>query len=153
MPWIQSYTPIAGSLGMSALVAAIPLVVIFMCLAVMKMKAHKAALLAVASAFAIAVTVWGMPAKLTALAFGQGAGFGLPAIVAQLLQRLLGLGGGAARRQQPGRLERGAAVGRDGQGGTGKARRERGGIRALRNRRRQRTGDWPVPRRRGEALT
>ena len=77
MPWIQSYTPIAGSLGMSALVAAIPLVVIFMCLAVMKMKAHKAALLAVASAFAIAVTVWGMPAKLTTLAFGQGAGFGL----------------------------------------------------------------------------
>ncbi len=77
MPWIQSYTPIAGSLGMSALVAAIPLVVIFVCLAVMKMKAHKAALLAVASAFAIAVTVWGMPAKLTALAFGQGAAFGL----------------------------------------------------------------------------
>ncbi len=77
MPWIQSYTPIAGSLGMSALVAAIPLVVIFVCLAVMKMKAHKAALLSVASAFAIAVTVWGMPAKLTALAFGQGAAFGL----------------------------------------------------------------------------
>ena len=77
MPWIQSYTPIGGSLGMSALVAAVPLVVIFVCLAVLKMKAHKAALLAVASAFAIAVTVWGMPAKLTGLAFGQGAAFGL----------------------------------------------------------------------------
>ena len=77
MPWIQSYTPVAGSLGMSALIAAIPLVVIFVCLAVLKMKAHKAALLAVASAFAIAVTVWAMPAKLTALAFGQGAAFGL----------------------------------------------------------------------------
>ena len=77
MPWIQNYTPIGGSLGMSALVAAVPLVVIFVCLAVLKMKAHKAALLAVASAFAIAVTVWGMPAKLTGLAFGQGAAFGL----------------------------------------------------------------------------
>jgi len=77
MPWIQSYTPIGGSLGMSALVAAVPLVVIFVCLAVLKMKAHKAALLAVASAFAIAVTIWGMPAKLTGLAFGQGAAFGL----------------------------------------------------------------------------
>lgn len=77
MPWIQNYTPIGGSLGMSALVAAVPLVIIFVCLAVLKMKAHKAAMLAVASAFAIAVTVWGMPAKLTGLAFGQGAAFGL----------------------------------------------------------------------------
>jgi len=77
MPWIQNYTPIGESLGMSALVAAVPLVVIFVCLAVLKMKAHKAALLAVASAFAIAVTVWGMPAKLAGLAFGQGAAFGL----------------------------------------------------------------------------
>jgi len=77
MPWIQNYTPIGESLGMSALVAAVPLVVIFVCLAVLKMKAHKAALLAVASAFAIAVTVWGMPAKLAGLTFGQGAAFGL----------------------------------------------------------------------------
>ena len=77
MPWIQTYTPAAGSLGWSALVAAVPLVVIFICLAVLKMKAHKAALLAVASALAIAVTIWGMPAKLAGLAFAQGAAFGL----------------------------------------------------------------------------
>jgi len=77
MPWIQTYTPAAGSLGWSALVAAIPLIVIFICLAVLKMKAHKAALLAVASAIGIAVTIWGMPAKLAGLAFTQGAAFGL----------------------------------------------------------------------------
>lgn len=77
MPWIQTYTPAAGSLGWSALIAAIPLVVIFVCLAVLKMKAHKAALLAVGSAFAIAISVWGMPAKLAGLAFTQGAAFGL----------------------------------------------------------------------------
>jgi len=77
MPWIQTYTPVAGSLGMSALVAAIPLVVIFICLAVLKMKAHKAGPLAVASAIAIAIAVWGMPAKLAGLAFAQGAAFGL----------------------------------------------------------------------------
>ncbi len=77
MPWIQTYTPAAGSLGWSALIAAIPLIVIFICLAVLKMKAHKAALLAVGSAMAIAVTVWGMPAKLAGLALGQGAAFGL----------------------------------------------------------------------------
>jgi lactate permease len=77
MPWIQTYTPVGGSLGLSALVAAIPLVVIFICLAVVKMKAHKAGPLAVASAVAIAVAVWGMPAKLAGLAFAQGAAFGL----------------------------------------------------------------------------
>lgn len=77
MPWIQIYTPVGGSLGLSALVAALPLVVIFVCLAVLKMKAHKAGLLAVASAIAIAVAVWGMPAKLAALATAQGAAFGL----------------------------------------------------------------------------
>ena len=77
MPWIQTYTPAAGSLGLSALVAAIPLIVIFVCLAVMKMKAHKAGPLAVASAIGIAIAVWGMPAKLAGLAFAQGAAFGL----------------------------------------------------------------------------
>jgi lactate permease len=77
MPWIQTYTPAAGSLGLSALIAAIPLVVIFVCLAVLKMKAHKAGPLAVASAIGIAVTVWGMPVKLAGLAFIQGAAFGL----------------------------------------------------------------------------
>ncbi len=77
MPWIQTYTPVAGSLGLSALVAAIPLVIIFVCLAVLKMKAHKAGPLAVASAIGIAIAVWGMPAKLAGLAFAQGAAFGL----------------------------------------------------------------------------
>jgi lactate permease len=77
MPWIQTYTPAAGSLGLSALIAAIPLVVIFVCLAVLKMKAHKAGPLAVASAIGIAIAVWGMPAKLAGLAFMQGAAFGL----------------------------------------------------------------------------
>ncbi|WP_298434884.1 L-lactate permease [Geobacter sp.] len=77
MPWIQTYTPVGGSLGLSALVAAVPLVVIFICLAVLRMKAHKAGLLAVGSAVALAVGVWGMPAKLAGLATLQGAGFGL----------------------------------------------------------------------------
>ncbi len=77
MPWIQTYTPVGGSIGMSALVAAIPLVIIFVCLAVLKMKAHKATPIAVGAAFVIAATVWGMPADLAGWAFVQGAGFGL----------------------------------------------------------------------------
>ena len=77
MPWIQSYTPVGGSLGMSALIAAVPLAVIFVCLAVFKMKAHKAGPLAVASAIAIAVLLWQMPVKLAGLATLHGAAFGL----------------------------------------------------------------------------
>ena len=77
MPWIQTYTPVGGSLGMSALFAAIPLIVIFVCLALLKMKAHKAAPLATLAAFIIAITVWHMPADLAGWAFIQGAGFGL----------------------------------------------------------------------------
>ncbi|MBJ6723410.1 L-lactate permease [Geomesophilobacter sediminis] len=77
MPWIQTYTPVGGSLGISALVAAIPLVVIFVSLAVLKMKAHKAGPLAVAVAVAIAILIWQMPVKLAALATFHGAAFGI----------------------------------------------------------------------------
>ncbi len=77
MPWIQVYTPVGESLALSAFVASIPLIVIFVCLAVLQMKAHWAALLAVASAFLIAVIGWGMPAKLGALSFLNGVAFGL----------------------------------------------------------------------------
>ena len=77
MPWVQIYTPVAGSLGISALVAAVPLFVIGICLAGLKMKAHKAGPLAMAAAMAIAVFVWGMPARLTTLSTLQGAAFGL----------------------------------------------------------------------------
>ena len=79
MPWIQTYTAqlLGGSLGLSALVAAIPLFIIGICLAGLKMKAHKAGPLALASAIAIAIFVWGMPAKLAVLSTLQGAAFGL----------------------------------------------------------------------------
>jgi len=77
MPWIQTYTPAAGSLALSAVIAAIPLFVIFVCLAGLKMKAHKAGPLAAAAAIVLAVAVWGMPVKLAGLAFAQGAAFGL----------------------------------------------------------------------------
>ncbi|HEY6873525.1 MAG TPA: L-lactate permease [Geobacteraceae bacterium] len=77
MPWIQIYNPVSGSIGLSALVAAIPLVAIFVCLAGLKMKAHKAGLLAAASAIVVAIGVWGMPAKLAGLAALQGAAFGI----------------------------------------------------------------------------
>ena len=77
MPWIQATTPVSGSVGLSALVAAIPLAVIFTCLAALRLRAHRAAPLALASALLVAVTAWGMPVGLAALAAAQGAAFGL----------------------------------------------------------------------------
>ena len=77
MPWVQVFTPVAGSLGLSALAAALPLVVIFVCLALLKMKAHLAGLLALGSAVLIAVAVWGLPVRLAALSALQGAAFGI----------------------------------------------------------------------------
>jgi L-lactate transport len=77
MPWIQAYTPISGSVGLSALVASVPLAVIFTCLAVFKLKAHQAATLALGAAVLISVTAWGMPVRLAALAAAQGGAFGL----------------------------------------------------------------------------
>jgi lactate permease len=77
MPWLQAYAPVGGSVALSAAVAAIPLGVVFACLALLRMKAFKAALLALAVALGISVLVWGMPARLAALAAAQGAAFGL----------------------------------------------------------------------------
>src|SRR5665213_3083260 len=77
MPWIQAYSPVEGSVGLSAAVAAIPLAVVFVCLAVLRMKAHMAALFALACAAVLSVTAWGMPAGLASRAAAQGAAFGL----------------------------------------------------------------------------
>jgi lactate permease len=62
---------------MSAAVAALPLAVVFVGLALLRIKAYKAILLALAAALAVAVGPWGMPAKLAGLAAAQGAAFGL----------------------------------------------------------------------------
>ena len=77
MPWTQAYAPIEASPGVSAAVAAIPLAVVFVGLALVRLKAHKAVLLALAAAFLVAVGPWGMPARLAGLATLQGAAFGL----------------------------------------------------------------------------
>ena len=77
MPWIQVYSPLSGGIGISASVAVIPLALIFVCLAVLGMKVYKAAILALVAALCLAMFVWGMPARLAALAGLQGAAFGM----------------------------------------------------------------------------
>lgn len=77
MTWTQVYTPVNGSLLASALVAAIPVVVLLGLLAFFHVRAHWAALLGLASALAIAILVYGMPAQLALAAAADGAAFGL----------------------------------------------------------------------------
>ncbi len=77
MTWTQVYTPVNGSLLASALVAAIPVVVLLGLLAFFHVRAHWAALLGLAAALAIATLVYGMPAQLALAAAADGAAFGL----------------------------------------------------------------------------
>ncbi len=81
MAWTQVYTPVADSVGISALFAAIPLFVLFYMLAFRQAKGHVAAVLGLVSAAIVAVAVWGMPAQLAGSALLNGACFGLFPIV------------------------------------------------------------------------
>src|SRR5580693_7965560 len=75
--WTQIYTPVAGSLALSALVAALPVVVLLGLLAFGHVKAHWAALSGLAASLGVAVAVFGMPARLAGCAALLGAAYGL----------------------------------------------------------------------------
>ncbi len=77
----QVYEPVAGSLVLSTLVAAIPIAVLFILLAVVRMAAHWASLASLAAALVIAVVVYGMPVGLAANSTLMGIAFGLFPIV------------------------------------------------------------------------
>ena len=76
MTWTQVYTPL-GSLYLSALVAAIPVVVLLASLAFFHVKAHIAAGLGLFLALAVAVLAYGMPLKMAGMSAVYGAMFGL----------------------------------------------------------------------------
>ncbi len=75
--WQQNYEPVGGSLGLSALVASIPILVLFYMLGVRRKPAWMAALTALAVAFVLALAAYGMPAQLALMATLNGAAFGL----------------------------------------------------------------------------
>ena len=75
--WQHNYEPIAGSLGLSAPVAAIPIVVLFVMLGVLRKPAWMSALTALVSALVVALTVYGMPAKLAVISAIYGAAYGV----------------------------------------------------------------------------
>ena len=80
MTWVQQYQPL-GSVGLSALVAGIPLYMLFYMLAVKRMAGHKAAFAATAAAVILAILAWGMPVGLAIDATLYGAAIGLFPIV------------------------------------------------------------------------
>jgi lactate permease len=73
----QQISPVAGSLGWSALVAAVPLLTVFVLLGVVRTKAYVAALIGLAVALIVGVAVYGMPAVQALSSAVQGAVFGL----------------------------------------------------------------------------
>jgi lactate permease len=76
LTWTQIYTPL-DNLLLSALVAAIPVVVLLGLLAFFHVQAHVAAVAGLAASLAVAMFVYGMPPSLAFAAAGNGAAFGL----------------------------------------------------------------------------
>ncbi|MBI2818296.1 MAG: L-lactate permease [Acidobacteria bacterium] len=74
--WPQIYIPL-GSLALSALVAAVPVVVLLGLLGLFHVRAHWAAIAGLGAAVLIAVTVYQMPVTLAIAAVGSGAAYGL----------------------------------------------------------------------------
>ena len=75
--WQHNYEPVAGSLGVSALVAAIPIVVLFIMLGVLRKAAWLSAMAALASALVVALAAYGMPVGLAVISTIYGAAYGV----------------------------------------------------------------------------
>ncbi len=75
--YVQELEPVAGSLGLSALVAALPLVIVLVLLGGVRLKAHLAGLTGLLAAVLVAWLAYGMPLGQTLSSAAQGAVFGL----------------------------------------------------------------------------
>ncbi|NUS35916.1 MAG: L-lactate permease [Pseudarthrobacter sp.] len=84
----QVVDPLWGSLGLSALCAALPLILLFVLLGVFRVKAAKAALASLALSILLALVVWRMPADQVFSATAEGAFYGLFPILWILINAL-----------------------------------------------------------------
>jgi L-lactate transport len=75
--WQQNYTPIADSLALSALVAALPIFALLLLLGIVRKPAWMASLAGLATAAVVAGAVYGMPLDRIFAATTYGAAFGL----------------------------------------------------------------------------
>lgn len=76
MNWKQVNDPL-NNIGLSAMLALLPILFIFWALIIKKMKGYQASLIATSLAIIIAVTAYGMPIKLALLSTINGALYGL----------------------------------------------------------------------------
>ncbi|GAA2092664.1 L-lactate permease [Streptomyces albiaxialis] len=70
-------SPVGDSLALSSLVAALPLLTLFVLLGGLRLKAHWAGLASLGVAVGVAVVAYGMPVGLALLSGTEGAAFGL----------------------------------------------------------------------------
>src|SRR5215470_10629940 len=71
--WTQTYAPLGGSLGLSALAAAVPIIM----LGALRKPAWMAATAALISAFVVSLAAYGMPVRLAIISTIYGAAYGL----------------------------------------------------------------------------
>ncbi len=76
MTWIQDYQP-AGGLWISALLAALPIIVLLVSLGVIRFSAHLSAALALVTALGVALLLYRMPAALAFDSAAMGVVFGV----------------------------------------------------------------------------
>src|SRR6188768_2470363 len=75
--WQHNYQSVGGNLGLSALVAAVPILVLFYMLGVKRKPTWMAAATALAAAWVVALTVYGMPVRYALMSTLNGAAFGM----------------------------------------------------------------------------
>jgi L-lactate transport len=75
--WPQNYTPLAGSLGLSALAAALPVFTLLYLLGIRRLPVWKAALWGLVAALFVALVVCRMPVGKAVSALAYGGAFGL----------------------------------------------------------------------------
>src|SRR5271155_572763 len=76
MQWTQIYDPL-GHWWLSTLVAGLPIIVLFGLLAGLKVKPHWCAVAGAATAVAVAIIFFKMPAALAGMSFVYGVAFGI----------------------------------------------------------------------------
>src|SRR5256712_4174919 len=73
----QVYDPVGGNIALSALIAGVPLYIVYLMLAVLRLPAWLSALVAMLSAAVLAALVWRMPVGLDVSATTEGMANGL----------------------------------------------------------------------------
>ncbi len=75
--WQQNYTPVSGSVGLSALTSAFPILVLLIMIGVLRKAAWLSSLMGLLGALLVALFVFGMPVPLALSSIAYGAASGL----------------------------------------------------------------------------